>query len=555
MKYQQPYGISDSDASYINSDRTVGRQGSIPPAAAMEQPQREIVNLIRNSQQVPTDNDLEQLTRGVRDGKLNYCRDTGGVNSIQVTLSPPITSYDAGMLIRVIVAHTVTGPTTISCDGLNPVFIRRRDGSNLQNRDILQGQIATLVCDGTVFQLQNMGVAEPVEAEQVFYRVDIPYVRDTSVPTDGNSLIGAYSPPLPDIAEGRTVEIKLNRAVTGPTVFTPNSFPTKPVARPDGSPVQAGDGVTNQIWLLAFDSEQWQIIGSRFDWAPAVVTPAYVGRSLQFTYGGYLGPSFQRAKGFNTYLTRRVAMNTNRSVWTMSQWLRYPQIEAMADWGPSTAGGWGYGAESWWNQGYAGMGGDFTGFARVGNTQGPSSNLAWANSMYMIAGMAYMNPARGYFTIPWLVDTKWHHLLLVADGANMSLYTDGILTARGPTSGPGAINGASEHVIGTICPTDIYGPGSIGYGCSGRLAEIYFIDGQAISDYLQFCDNLTRPGILLPKPWTGTFGPNGYYLNWQNATAATAATLGKDFSGNNNDFTPVNFQITDVVPDFPGIVN
>jgi len=228
----------------------------------------------------------------------------------------------------------------------------------------------------------------------------------------------------------------------------------------------------------------------------------------------------------------------------------------MVDWS-SPAGGYGYGCEIWWGQGYPGMGGDFTGFGKAGISTGPSSNLYWANSMYLVAGAAWMNPPRGYFTVPFLHDTKWHHLMLVADGAQYSLYVDGILNARGPASGPGAVNGATEHVIGTIPNTEIYGPGNIGYGVSARLAEIYLIDGQAITDHLQFCDNTTRAGILLPKPWSGDgrFGPNGYYLNWQNATAVTAQTLGKDFSGNNNDFQPFNFQTTDVMPDFPGIVN
>ena len=49
MRYFQPFGVTDPNASYINGDRTVGRAGSIIPAEAIEQTQREIVEVIDKS--------------------------------------------------------------------------------------------------------------------------------------------------------------------------------------------------------------------------------------------------------------------------------------------------------------------------------------------------------------------------------------------------------------------------------------------------------------------------------------------------------------------------
>ena len=46
MKYNQPYGVADEDAPYINGNPSTGTMGSIPPAASIEYPQREIVNMI-----------------------------------------------------------------------------------------------------------------------------------------------------------------------------------------------------------------------------------------------------------------------------------------------------------------------------------------------------------------------------------------------------------------------------------------------------------------------------------------------------------------------------
>jgi hypothetical protein len=47
MQYNQPYGISDTNASYINGNPSTGTMGSIPPAFSIEHPQREIVTVIQ----------------------------------------------------------------------------------------------------------------------------------------------------------------------------------------------------------------------------------------------------------------------------------------------------------------------------------------------------------------------------------------------------------------------------------------------------------------------------------------------------------------------------
>jgi hypothetical protein len=46
MKYNQPYGVSDTNAGYVNGNPAAGIQGSIPPAESIEYDQREVVNVI-----------------------------------------------------------------------------------------------------------------------------------------------------------------------------------------------------------------------------------------------------------------------------------------------------------------------------------------------------------------------------------------------------------------------------------------------------------------------------------------------------------------------------
>ena len=82
----------------------------------------------------------------------------------------------------------------------------------------------------------------------------------------------------------------------------------------------------------------------------------------------------------------------------------------------------------------------------------------------------------------------------------------------------------------------------------GYLAEINFIDGQALdSSYFGFTDPVT--GIWMPKRYEGTYGTNGFRLDFSDNTSQT--TLGIDKSPNGNDFTIENIYVRDSVLDTP----
>ena len=78
----------------------------------------------------------------------------------------------------------------------------------------------------------------------------------------------------------------------------------------------------------------------------------------------------------------------------------------------------------------------------------------------------------------------------------------------------------------------------------GYMAEVVFCDGQAYaaSDFGE-----TKNGVWIPKDPSGlTFGNNGFYLNFANAS-----DMGNDVSGNNNDFTESNVDTHDQMTDTP----
>lgn len=77
------------------------------------------------------------------------------------------------------------------------------------------------------------------------------------------------------------------------------------------------------------------------------------------------------------------------------------------------------------------------------------------------------------------------------------------------------------------------------------MSEFYFIDGQQLTPS-SFGETDQDTNIWIPKAYTGSFGTNGFYLEFQNSGA-----LGTDSSGNGNTFTVNNLTSVDQSTDTP----
>ena len=260
MKYQNPYGVTEpvEDASYVNGDPSIARQGSIIPAAAVEFPQREIVNFIEASALVPSDNDLLQLTRATRRQWVNWCEDTGSANNLSVALDPPLTQYRQGLPLRVLVKTNNTGPTTINVNGLGNRPIVRANGAALALNDLAAGMIALLVDDGTRFQLVNF---QGVSSSSINnFDVDIPYAEDSSSPGTPNNVTGIYTPAITSTVSGDLVLIKIAEINAGAVLFKVNALADAPITRNDGQPLQEFDLIAGEILLLVYNVNHWQVM-------------------------------------------------------------------------------------------------------------------------------------------------------------------------------------------------------------------------------------------------------------------------------------------------------
>lgn len=83
------------------------------------------------------------------------------------------------------------------------------------------------------------------------------------------------------------------------------------------------------------------------------------------------------------------------------------------------------------------------------------------------------------------------------------------------------------------------------YDWSGYIAETYFIDGQQL-DATDFGEYDSDSGIWKPKAYTGTYGNNGFFLEFKNSS-----NFGEDSSPNNHSFTVDNMDSTHSSTDTP----
>ena len=161
----------------------------------------------------------------------------------------------------------------------------------------------------------------------------------------------------------------------------------------------------------------------------------------------------------------------------------------------------------------------------------------------------------GGYNTDWRITTQvfrdpsaWYHGLIVLDTTQATasnrwkLYINGsqvtsFTTSNDPTLNADlGINQASATAIGAL------GNGASSY-YDGYLTEINFIDGQALTPS-SFGTTNAITGVWQPAKYTGTYGTNGFYLNFSDNSNNTAATIGKDYSGNGNNWTPNNISVT-----------
>jgi len=136
--------------------------------------------------------------------------------------------------------------------------------------------------------------------------------------------------------------------------------------------------------------------------------------------------------------------------------------------------------------------------------------------------------------------SAWYHVVLNIDTDNatatnrMQLYVNNTLITTANVTGDLGVNQTQAHYIGY---------NNYGTYFGGYMTEINFINDQALTPS-SFGQTDAQTGVWGPKAYSGSYGTNGFYLNFSDNSNTTAATLGKDYSGNGNNWTPNNFSVT-----------
>ena len=162
----------------------------------------------------------------------------------------------------------------------------------------------------------------------------------------------------------------------------------------------------------------------------------------------------------------------------------------------------------------------------------------------------YFDNTAGYLTSTQVFRdvSAWYHIVVAVDTTQatssnrVKLYVNGTqITAFSASAYPSQnqaiiFNSAVAHNIGR------FGYSANAY-INGYLTEVNFIDGQALTPS-SFGETDSATGVWKPKAYSGTYGTNGFFLKFADNSGTTSTTLGKDSSGNGNNWTPNNFSVT-----------
>jgi len=129
MKYIGPAGKA-TDAAYVDGNRNAGLRGDVPPAAAIEHPQRELNHLIEFAGLTPGTGDLEQVRKAIAE-MISIATGGGDTSNFvtfpfaraQLPFFPNVLSADGKINVTSPSGGTVQVPTSVTFQhrGIYPV--------------------------------------------------------------------------------------------------------------------------------------------------------------------------------------------------------------------------------------------------------------------------------------------------------------------------------------------------------------------------------------------------------------------------------------------------
>ena len=152
-----------------------------------------------------------------------------------------------------------------------------------------------------------------------------------------------------------------------------------------------------------------------------------------------------------------------------------------------------------------------------------------------------------YTTAVYRDPSAWYHLVCRYDDTQSTasnrvrIYVNGVLQTLNSPTYPNQNYGSNFNTtyLQRIAANTI----ATNRGIDGYLAEVIMVSGQSL-DPSSFGQTDANTGVWVAKKYVGSYGTNGFYLNFSDNSAATSTTIGKDYSGNGNNWTPNNISVT-----------
>lgn len=155
--------------------------------------------------------------------------------------------------------------------------------------------------------------------------------------------------------------------------------------------------------------------------------------------------------------------------------------------------------------------------------------------------------SQNYTTAVFRDFSAWYHVVIAVDTTQATAANRLLIYVNGVSQSYSSTTTITQNLNTNVNTTTAHSIGRRVYGSDlyfdGYLTEVNFIDGQALTPS-SFGETDAVTGVWKPKKYAGTYGTNGFYLNFSDPSAATAAAIGKDSSGNGNNWTPNNISVT-----------
>jgi hypothetical protein len=240
---------------------------------------------------------------------------------------------------------------------------------------------------------------------------------------------------------------------------------------------------------------------------------------LKSLFAGYaVDNSLRFNRGSSDSLTRTPASSGNRRTYTISTWLKRTKLSTAEQFiGASTTN-------------FDTIGFDSTDKIRFYIFNNPNSTVRVSTQVFRDV-------------------SAWYHIVIAVDTTNATdqnrcrIYVNGTEITAWTTN-----NSITQNLDTSFNQNVIQYIGAHGYApdpeyFNGYMSEVYMIDGQQLTPS-SFGETDEDTGIWKPIPYTGTYGTNGFYLEFKDSSA-----LGDDTSGNGNDFTVNNLTSIDQTTD------